>query len=579
MSLPPLFSDAADEQVVSEIAAEVRQLRDHSDTGNVLSSTYIPAFVAEYLEDSASILRILRACQGDFIATTASLARILAWREENKVYPLKRLADSQDLVVDSQGMVLVRARQATMLPRRRPSATTSSVDMLAESAGWKLFARGVDALEDARVALKAAHQTHCLVAQAAVVVPVESLALADIALADIARIVDIAKTYYPVAVGRVYITAASSVLLEHTRQALRPMLVALLGPDCDSQGLVVFERADSLATRHTTKLADHVAQLHSSASAALSAKSNLATRALSDCIGRSDSCAESEADADDFCSAYSDARETTYSTTTSYCHGYSTPKRAGPRLGFISRNTSMLSFGRNVSQQPLAMSPVSSTVADEPAMDHDTRSAITPIQLASLQRAVQGVQRMLGSISDSIASADSRLALATSKSRLVQQADVLMSTVAALNFGVSMTGTSTRPSELGNNGDLPLPRRAAIYISSKTAQAGGSGDLETPGNMFRRLALHLLALPLSQLVGGRHGSMLGILRQLMTKTARLVVRRLGQLPSMQLLMLLAYKHLRIYAMVFWTGALIAWQANAAIIKSSLTTQLRRGIGF
>ncbi|KAJ2038541.1 hypothetical protein GGI03_001856 [Coemansia sp. RSA 2337] len=576
MSLPPLFSDSADEQAVSEIAAEVRQLRDHSDMGNALTSTYIPAFITEYLDDSASILRMLRAYQGDFIATTASLARTLTWREENKVYPLKRLVDSQDLVVDSRGMVLVRARQATMLPRRRASATASPVDMMAESAGWRLFARGVDALEDARVALKAAHQAHCLVAQAAVVVPVESLALADIGLADIARIVDIAKTYYPVTVGRVYVTAASSVLLEHARQALRPMLLALMGPDCDSQDLVVFERADSLAARHTVKLADNVAQLHSCASAALSAKSSLATRALSDYIGRSGSCAESEADADDFCSAYSDARETTYSAVTSCGLGYSTPKRAGSRLGFISRNSSMLSFGRGASQQPLAMSPVSSTVVDEPAVDHDTRSVITPIQLASLQRAVQGVQRMLGSISDSIASADSRLALATSKSRLVQQADVLMSTVAALNFGVSMTTTTSRQ---GNNGDLPLPRRAAIFISSKAAQASGSGELETPGNMFRRLALHLLALPLSQLVGGRHGSMLGMLRQLTSKTVRLVVRRLGQLPSMQLLMLLAYKHLRIYAMVFWTGALIAWQANAAIIKSSLTTQLRRGIGF
>ncbi|KAJ2112969.1 hypothetical protein IW146_004219 [Coemansia sp. RSA 922] len=576
MSLPPLFSDSADEQAVSEIAAEVRQLRDHSDTGNVLTSTYIPAFVTEYLDDSASILRMLRAYQGDFIATTANLARTLAWREENKVYPLKRQVDGQDLVVDSQGMVLVRARQATMLPRRRASATASPVDMLAESAGWRLFARGVDALEDARVALKAAHQAHCLVAQAAVVVSVESLALADIGLADIARIVDVAKAYYPVTVGRVYVTAASSVLLEHARQALRPMLLALMGPDCVSQDLVVFERADSLAVRHTVKLADHVAQLRSCASEALSAKLSLATRALSDYIGCSGSCAESEADADDFCSAYSDARETTYSAVTSCGLGYSTPKRAGSRLGFISRNSSMLSFGRNASHQPLAMSPVSSTVVDEPAADHDTRSAITPIQLASLQRAVQGVQRMLGSISDSIASADSRLALATSKSRLVQQADVLMSTVAALNFGVSMTGTTSRQ---GNNSDLPLPRRAAIFISSKTAQANGSGELETPGNMFRRLALHLLALPLSQLVGGRHGSMLGMLRQLTSKTVRLVVRRLGQLPSMQLLMLLAYKHLRIYAMVFWTGALIAWQANAAIIKSSLTTQLRRGIGF
>ncbi|KAJ2817619.1 hypothetical protein FBU31_006161, partial [Coemansia sp. 'formosensis'] len=348
-----MFSDAADEQLVSEIAAEVRQLRDHSDTGNALSSIYIPAFVTEYLDDSASILRILRAHQGDLSAGTASLARTLTWREDNKVYPLKRQVDCQELVVDSQGMVLVRARQATMLPRRRPSATPST-DMPVESAGWKLFARGVDALEDARVALKAAHQTHRLVARAAVVVSVESLALADITLADMEIIVDIAKTYYPLAVGRVYITAASSVLLEHARQALLPLLVAVLGPGCDSKDLVVFERADSLAARHTTKLADHVAQLHRCASAALSVKSNLAIRALSDCIGRNDSCTDSEADADDFCSAYSDAQETTPS-----CHTFSTPKRVGSRLNFISRNASMLSLGRSVSQHPLAMSPVS----------------------------------------------------------------------------------------------------------------------------------------------------------------------------------------------------------------------------
>ncbi|KAJ2025090.1 hypothetical protein GGI06_000724 [Coemansia sp. S85] len=228
----------------------------------------------------------------------------------------------------------------------------------------------------------------------------------------------------------------------------------------------------------------------------------------------------------------------------------------------------MLSLGRNVYQQPLAMSPVSSTVVNDPAISHDSRSAITPIQLASLQRAVQGVQNMLGSISDSIASADSRLALTASKNRLVQQADVLMSTVAALNFGVSTTSTS----QSGGSGEVS--RRAAIIFSSK---AGHDSELESPGNVCRRLALHLLALPLSQLVGGRNK--LGVVRQLVAKTLRLVARRLGQLPSMQLLMLLAYKHLRVYVMLFWTGAWIAWQANAAIIKSSLTTQLRRGIGF
>ncbi|KAJ2414763.1 hypothetical protein GGI10_002162 [Coemansia sp. RSA 2530] len=556
MSPSPLFTNDSDEQATSEIAARARQLRDHSDAG-IASSTYIPAFVTEYLDDTASILRMLRAHQGDFNKTTAGLARTLAWREENKVYPLKRLLDSQELLVDAQGMVLVRARQATMLPRRRPSAT-ASVDMPA--ADWKFFARGVDALEDARVALKAAQKAHRLVARAAVVVPVESLALADIGLADIEQLVDIAKSHYPDAVGRVYVTAASSVLLEHARQALMPMLVAVLGPDFCAKGLVAFERSDSLAVKHTTGLAGHVAQLHRLHSAALSAKLTMDIRALSDCIGRSDSCADSEADADDFCSAYSDAQET--------CRSHGTPKRAGSRLSFISRNISMLSLGRNVCQQPLAMSPVSSTVVNDPAISHDSRSAITPIQLASLQRAVQGVQNMLGSISDSIASADSRLALTASKNRLVQQADVLMSTVAALNFGVSTTSTS----QSGGSGEVS--RRAAIIFSSK---AGHDSELESPGNVCRRLALHLLALPLSQLVGGRNK--LGVVRQLVAKTLRLVARRLGQLPSMQLLILLAYKHLRVYVMLFWTGAWIAWQANAAIIKSSLTTQLRRGIGF
>ncbi|KAJ2558293.1 hypothetical protein GGH95_005044, partial [Coemansia sp. RSA 1836] len=360
---------------------------------------------------------------------------------------------------------------------------------------------------------------------AAVVVPVESLALADIATADIARVLNVAKSFYPGAVGRVYVTAASSVLLEHARQALQPMLAALLGPDCDSQAFVSDDDEDN---------------------------------------------------DDDFCSAYSDAQQTTRSVTTSARCGYSKQKWTGSRISLNSRNTSTLSLGRHID---LAMSPVSSTVADSSARDHNSRSAITPIQLASLQRAVQGVQRMLGSINDSIISADSRLALAASKSKLVQQADVLMSTVAALNFGVSMTTTTDSP-RLSGGSELPLSKRTALYLSSKSVPHGG-GDIEAPGDLFRRLALHLLALPLSQLVGGgrRGGNMLGVLRQLVTRMVRLVVRRLRQLPSMQLLLLLAYKHLRIYAMVFWTGAWIAWQANAAIIRSSLTTQLMRGIGF
>ncbi|KAJ2336140.1 hypothetical protein GGI00_000999 [Coemansia sp. RSA 2681] len=573
-----LLSVAADDRVAAGIAAEARQLRDRSDNESASPSTYIPAFVAEYLCDYASILRMLHACQGDSGATAACLARSLAWREENKVYPVKRQLDSQELLVDSRGMVIVRARQATMLPRRRPSAVLTT-DAQAESTGWRLFARGVDALEDTRVALKAAYQKHRLVAQAAVVVPVESLALADIATADIARILSVAKSFYPGAVGRVYVTAASSVLLEHARQALQPMLAALLGPNCDSQAFVVFARADSLAASHATKFDDCVAQLHHGAARAQTPAMSVAAKALSDCIGRADSCAESDDDNDnddDFCSAYSDAQQTTRSATTSAHCGYSKQKWTGSRLSLNSRNTSTLSLGRHID---LAMSPVSSTVADSSARDHNSRSVITPIQLASLQRAVQGVQRMLGSINDSIVSADSRLALAASKSKLVQQADVLMSTVAALNFGVSMTTTTDSP-RLSGGSELPLSKRTALYMSSKSVPHGG-GDIEAPGDLFRRLALHLLALPLSQLVGGgrRGGNMLGVLRQLVTRMVRLVVRRLRQLPSIPLLLLLAYKHLRIYAMVFWTGAWIAWQANAAIIRSSLTTQLMRGIGF
>ncbi|KAJ2744775.1 hypothetical protein GGI20_002703 [Coemansia sp. BCRC 34301] len=561
----PLFSAESDEKTATAIAAEARHLRDLSDHGNALPSTYIPAFVTEYLDDHASVLKMLHACHGDYSAAAAELVRSLAWREENKVYPVKRQFGGQELVVDSQGMVIVRARQATMLPRRRPSASLTT-DAQVESAGWRLFARGVDALEDTRVALKAVYQRHRLVAQAAVVVPVESLALADIASTDLARIVDVAKSRYPGAVGRVYVTATSSVLLEHARQALKPML----GSDCNAQALVVFARSESLAIDNTTTLDDYVAQLRRGAARAQTCAIGVTARALSD-----RSCVESEADADDdFCSAYSDAQETTHSAPASAHCGYSRHKRHGSRLSISSRNTSVSSLGRHVDT---AMSPVSSTVADSSGRDHDSRSTITPIQLASLQRAVQGVQRMLGSINDSIVSADSCLALAASKSKLVQQADVLMSTVAALNFGVSMTTATHSPHP--STANLPLSKRASgVYISSKFTQSGG--DIDTPGNLFRRLALHLLALPLSQLVGGRHGSnMLGVWRQLVTKTVRIVVRKLRNLPSMQLLLWLAYKHLRIYAMVFWTGAWIAWQANAAVIKSSLATQLMRGIGF
>ncbi|KAJ2892756.1 hypothetical protein GGI21_005539, partial [Coemansia aciculifera] len=86
MSLSPFCAKADDDdKVATGIAVEARQLHDHSDSER--TSTYIPAFVTEYLDDHATILRMLRACQGDCSAAAAGLARSLAWREENKVYP------------------------------------------------------------------------------------------------------------------------------------------------------------------------------------------------------------------------------------------------------------------------------------------------------------------------------------------------------------------------------------------------------------------------------------------------------------------------------------------------------------
>ncbi|KAJ2340079.1 hypothetical protein GGF43_006494, partial [Coemansia sp. RSA 2618] len=313
------------------------------------------------------------------------------------------------------------------------------------------------------------------------------------------------NSHYPGAIGRVYVTAKSSVLLEHARQSLQPMLGRLAG--CGKQDLVQFLLDAELPTLN---LADFTLRMHARAPslAYLPLKrrlDGLVRRAASIYSG------EADTDTDEFHSAYSDV----YSRT-------------------------------HVAPDRLALSNLSE------------KSAVLPVQLASLQRAVQSVQSMLRSINDSIVSDDSRMALAATKSKLAQQADVLMSTVAALNVGVSMLGSRAGSGE-------PSPRRAFVVTAKEPAD--GTGGL-----------LRLLALPMA-LLFGRPRDALRVLSSLLARAVRIVVRRLRRLPAFQTLLLLAYKHTRIYAMVFWTGALLVWQANAAVIWANLSSSWQRGISF
>ncbi|KAJ2001064.1 hypothetical protein H4R26_004324 [Coemansia thaxteri] len=464
------FPGAVDDSVVSEISAEARRLREAGDTGG--GSTYIAGYAGEFLEDAAAIQRAVRAHGGDVAEAARSMARTVAWREENKVYPARRDVDGAALAVDGRGMVVVRARQTGVLPRRRQQG--------GGDAAWRAYARGIDALEDARVALKAAHRRFGAVMQAAVVVAVESVALSDVTADAVARVAEVAAAHYAGAVGRVYVTAASGVLLEHARHALRPALQALAAPP----GFVVFAPADF----------------------AVFAPEDYGVSAPEGC-GVPDGFAPEDCGVpDDFAPSSSGDSDTC--TDADFCSAVS----------------------------------VASGKADAAASGGDAfppqampSAQLASLQLASLQRAVRGVQRVLGSIGDSVAAADSRLALAASRSSLCQQADVLMSAVAALSFGVSMASAPPAP---------PAP----------------------PKRVPPKPALDLVRLL------ARHGGALAMLRRLAAAAARRV-------PSARVLLLLGYKHLRFYAVVLWTGALLAWHANAALIWSNLTAQWRRGIAW
>ncbi|KAJ2357893.1 hypothetical protein IWW50_004187, partial [Coemansia erecta] len=167
------MASISDEQTASCIAREVRELRDQAEEFG--SSTYIPAYITEYLDDTAGIIRRLHACQGDRAAATKAIAQTLQWREDNKVYPTRR-GGSQSLVVDEQGFIVVRGRQASLLPRAGGRQRTVAKGQCA----WRYFERSIETLEDARMALKAAYAQTKTVSQAAVVVPVESVRLAEL---------------------------------------------------------------------------------------------------------------------------------------------------------------------------------------------------------------------------------------------------------------------------------------------------------------------------------------------------------------------------------------------------------------
>ncbi|KAJ2367304.1 hypothetical protein H4S02_001810 [Coemansia sp. RSA 2611] len=467
----PVVADASDAQTAQGIAQEARALREQAEDPG--TSTYIPTYIGEYLSDTAGTLRRLRASNGDRDVTAQSLAQTLRWREQNGVYPASRHTDAQTLAVDAQGLVLVRSCTVGRQP----------------GTSW-IGARGVATLESARVALKAAFAQTRVVAQAAVAVPVESVSLADVTCSDVCALVDMAQTHYPGTVARVYVTAASSVLLAHARQVLAPTLQRCFG---DTHG-VVFVREDLLAAG-TVPLAEYIARMPP-------AGEPLRRGPLNELVRRAGSTASAGADTDgdEFHSACSDA--------------------------------------------------------DAPA--GSDASASLPVQLASLQRAVQGVQSMLRSLNDSVSLDDSRLALAATKSKLAQQADVLLSTVSALSFGVSIRTTTSAAA-------VPGAQRA--FVASAPAARKPWVDEPPSGALMQ-----LLALPLA-LVCGRPRDALRVLRAVLVRAVRLVRRRL---PTLLLLM---YRHFRIHALILWTGMLLAWQANAAVIWSNLSRQWQRGIAF
>ncbi|KAJ2758877.1 hypothetical protein IWQ56_005886, partial [Coemansia nantahalensis] len=223
--------DALDERVARGVAFEAREIRDRAG-GARQASSYIQGFIGDYLDDTAAVLRQLQACGGDSGAAARRLARTLEWREETKVYPARRQA-AAPLVVNADGLVVVRSRQAPLLAAQR---------------GREGYMHGVGALEDARVGLRAAYERFGVAAQAAVVVAVETLRLAEVGADTALELAAVAAEHYPQTVARVYVTAASSVLLEHARLALQPALRKL---DARQRQRIVFMRADALSAEMT----------------------------------------------------------------------------------------------------------------------------------------------------------------------------------------------------------------------------------------------------------------------------------------------------------------------------------------
>ncbi|KAJ2805923.1 hypothetical protein H4R20_001894, partial [Coemansia guatemalensis] len=181
----PFAVDKVDEKAARDIAAEVRELRKClEETAN---STYIPSYVEEYLDDTASIVRWLHWAQGNTNAVVRGLMRTTQWREQSKVYPVKQRAGGSDgkPEVDPQGLVLVRGRRAAA---RMPRPAGRQQTVAQGACSWRHYSQSIQVLEDARVALKTAHERYAIIAQAAAVVPVESVCLADMSVESLAHI-------------------------------------------------------------------------------------------------------------------------------------------------------------------------------------------------------------------------------------------------------------------------------------------------------------------------------------------------------------------------------------------------------
>ncbi|KAJ1926902.1 hypothetical protein FBU59_007273, partial [Linderina macrospora] len=316
-----------------------------------------------------------------------------------------------------------------------------------------------------------------MVASAAIVVPLESVSLARISVDEVRQINEIAKMHYPGLIGHVYLTASASVMLEHSRRYVR------------SWGLGV-----SQAERLTLALAGELpvtpidAFIRDPPTAPHMHEHAPAKAALDEFVQAHKTegsvAAETDADADDFLSAYSDTHETVTDPngiTADIRRRRRASSRASRRLAsapstpslskFFSQSgarhgtLTMSALPKDTSSQRDGLGAGNGSSSDgEKGSESRPFGSMTPIQLASLQRAVQGVQRMLSSIGDNIGTADSQAVLDSAKSKLAQQTDVLMSTVAALSFGVSLMESNHQPTS------------KAFYIASAAAAAAGRKD-------------------------------------------------------------------------------------------------------